>query len=119
MKRNLDLIRDILLFIEDSESDFICSEDISFPEIIYDDICDHLELMMNVGFISYDDASVFEMKKYVNIKMLYKGHDYLDAIKDKTVWNKTKEKIKKISSSITFDLIKDTAKDIIKLLLLG
>lgn len=118
MKRNLDLIRDILIFIEDGNFDFLSSDDMNFPKIEHDELTSHLELMADAGFITFIDNSVFERKIYAKIKMRYKGYDYLETIRDSTVWNKTKESIKKVSGGVTFDLIKETAISIIKSLLI-
>ena len=44
------------------------------------------------------------------IEMTWKGHDFLDATKDETVWDKARQTILKPAAGIAFDVLVDWLK---------
>jgi len=82
MKRDNDFIRQLLLEFEESDKRVIV---LSFhlnmtPEEqkkLY-----HAELLCDAGLLLQLDESVFRMTNH--------GHDYLDAIRNDTIWSRTK-----------------------------
>ena len=109
MKRNLDLIREILIFIEDSNGPVNSSFEIEIPEITYEELCYHLKLMYQADMISYQNSTTFDHEQYSLIEMTYNGHEYLDKIRDVAIWSKVKEKLGSFVNSIGFDVIKSIA----------
>jgi Hypothetical protein (DUF2513) len=118
MKRDMDLIRDILLALEADQKlngrllnrgragEFLEKEGVSEDEIAYG-----LRLLMDRSFVigSYDKASdTFDVER-----LSMDGHDFLDSIRDPDVWNKTK-KGALAAGGFTLDLLKDLAKGFIK-----
>lgn len=112
MKRDLDLIRKILLKIEDYSGQLPI-----FPEY-FSDLCDdqnvidlHLNLLADSDFIEYYDSTTIGhcYKQYHIIRMTSAGYDYLDSIRDDTIWKTTKEKLAKVGGSATLDIVKDLA----------
>lgn len=99
MKRDMDLIREILLAREE-DRDLRTSEP---PEVI----------AYNVQLL--DDAGLLEaiIKKdhrgaavgCAIMRLTWAGHDFLDATKDDTIWNKAKERILKPGVSWTFSIL--------------
>lgn len=112
MERNMDLIRKILLDLEQrKEKDFVGYynlEGYSRDEVEY-----HLELMMEKGLLTgnfvYADGSML----FSALKISWEGHDFLDSIKNDTVWNKVKESLKNKGlelGQVSFDILKEYAK---------
>lgn len=109
MKRDMDLVRDLLLKIEakkDAElKDLLpanCTEEDS-DNVIY-----HLGLLRGAGFIR---ASVYEMMTsahWNNIELTWQGHDFLDSTRDGVVWKKTKAGIDKLGGA-SWEVIKGLA----------
>ena len=87
MKRDLDLIRTILLRLEASK------EKVSDPTPPED--CDsewfgyHLEILEEAGFIKILDSSTYDATDY---RLTWDGYEYLDAVRDGNVWSKVKKK---------------------------
>lgn len=115
MKRDLALVREILLAVEAynpasasmlqsiSPREFTGSEAQNFY---------HINMLVDAGFIKLagrptlaGDFSVYGLTM--------PGHDFLDAIKEQSVWNHTKERVGKIGGW-TLDIVLAVAKDEIK-----
>ncbi len=116
MKRDMDLCRKILFAIEEDESGRPISdlkiEDYSAKEIMY-----HCELLYQEGFLQ-------GYKKYFGDQfsvgsLTWEGHDFLDKIREDTVWNKIKEVITQKGATLTFEIIKSVAPSIISSMITG
>jgi hypothetical protein len=106
MKRNFDLIRDILLHIESQNSGFfykpVILEDYTKEETIY-----HLVLMIENNLLEGKINSVSGGDPLVIIsRMTWKGHDFLEASRDTQRWTQAKEVFIKVGG-VTFDVAKD------------
>ena len=114
MKRDLELIRHILTCIEESPN-----ADVEFKELKYGNytgvsnlvLSHHIALLLNAGLIEAYSYGVVNCPTtfYSDIRMTMAGHDYLDAIRNDTIWNKTKSKLADSLVSATFETIKKVA----------
>lgn len=107
MKRNLDLVRDILLHLESQESGFyykpLTLENYSKDETIY-----HIILMIENELIDGKIQSVSGNATPLVIvtRITWKGHDFLDACRDSQRWKQAKEVFSNVGG-VTFDVAKD------------
>jgi DNA-binding transcriptional ArsR family regulator len=114
MKRDIDLIRQILLKIEDAAPNETLTEipidGYSEPAIKY-----HLELLEEGGYIKATFAKTEEVGilYYFIEGLTTKGHDWIAATRDSDVWKKTKGVINK-AGSYTFEIVKEVAVKFIK-----
>lgn len=110
MKRNMDLVRSILLETEKADSSYdagrLVCEAYSIDEIYY-----HVELMQAHGLI---DAVI--QKDWNGSVVLcriealtWDGCDYLDAIRDNGIWARTKKAVAETVGSTTMSAIKEIA----------
>ena len=120
MKIDLDLVRNILLLVEDKATfskwlnlkDFlqICSDK--------DKLVEHLYLLGKEGFIegkaSYADN---ECDNFIVTRISMKAHEYLSTIRNETIWNKTKEKLSDIGGSAPLAIIQELAVGITRVVL--
>lgn len=92
MKRNLDLIREILFYIEqnyEAGEKWITSVEIDgYSDVV---IAEHIVLAYQDGFIqAIKDVSSCSGTEYWVGNLTNSGYDFLDKIRSDTVWNKTK-----------------------------
>jgi hypothetical protein len=56
-----------------------------------------------------ENASTLARLSWIPKGLTWDGHEFLDAIRNDTVWNKTKRVIADKGGSIPFDVLKDLA----------
>ena len=90
MKRDMDLVRLILLEIESSEYDEI--EDFKIDGYDVSLVKYNGELLLQAGLINnfYEDS----IGELIAGQLTWEGCDYLDKIRDNSIWKKTKDAIK-------------------------
>lgn len=104
MKRDFDLIRRILVDIENipargQRQDFSCEG--------YDTamINQHIVSLIEAGLVKGTSNSTNVRTTVLVDDLTWAGHDFLDAMKDDTIWNKAKEHVLKPGVSFTFGLL--------------
>ena len=100
MKRDLDLVRSLLLKIEAEHRPMqMCSftED-DFPNESSEEwnrVKEHFRLMSDAGFI---ESGSLTSTSYNLRGISWAGHEFLDSIRDEEVWKRTKEGANKVGS---------------------
>lgn len=115
MKRDMDLVRGMLLAIEDGEGWFSGPDKIRVAGWEAADIRYHLAIMVDAGFVKQEIASVYKGSGLTAVKisdrpssyrMTWAGHDFIDTFRDPEVWKRTKDGASKMGGW-TFGLLKD------------
>jgi hypothetical protein len=101
MKRDLDVIRSLLLKAESSSGHFPCETE----EEIYNAV-----LLQDAGLIEGRFAPATNPQMAVILRLTWQGHDFLDAARNDTIWNKAKENFLKPGISWTFSIVFDFLK---------
>jgi hypothetical protein len=117
MKRDMELVRKILLYLESKDKDhfmgIIKIEGYEKKEIDY-----HLQLMLDAGLLKGELLRGGNKVLSHGVAMHWNGHEFLDASRDDSVWNKFKEKIgpeiQSIPFTIMIGLLKDLSKEYFK-----
>lgn len=106
MKRDFDVIRKILLDVEEAKD----LEGVYAPKIenVEEEVVKyHLLLMRDAGLIDGIEVSTlgdgFNLRR---INMTWAGHDFLDSARNDTVWKKTQKTIKESIGSVSLDVLK-------------
>ena len=108
MKRDFELIRELLLVIE--------GDQIDLSKYTEDQILYHKALLLEAGLAEgpkthYPSTKFTEIPDKVIIKKLtWEGHDLIDAIRDDARWQKTKRWIKEAGKFLTLETIKEAIK---------
>lgn len=112
MKRNWDTIRDILGRLEDNDNETITLS--HFPNDQHAEVSYHMELLIEAGIVNGQMSDEFgsEPVNFFVSRLSWDGHEFLDSIKNDTVWEKTKKTFFSKGVSMTFDLIKTVASEI-------
>ncbi len=113
MKRDLDVIRNILLQIETNDIGNRQWVKISIPEIGEAVLQEHLFLAWESGFIEGNDVSSLSSRGFKPRRLTPAGHDFLDSVRDPEIWKKTKEGAN-AAGGFTLELLGDIAKGFIK-----
>ena len=108
MRRDMDLVRSILLQVEAADGSRESGE-LDFMGHTVEEVYYHIELMQQRGLI---DATIKRewggSVVYASIGGLtWDGQDFLDAMRDDRVWSRAKKAIKESVGSTTFGVIKD------------
>ena len=117
MKRDLNLIREILLRIEAKEnrSAALALEVAGYTE---GEVDYNLDLLLHEGLVNGDGEWTFGNKYYVSINGLtWSGHDFLDSIREDAVWEAAAQKAQNSGhklANLTIDVAKGIATSIIR-----
>ena len=100
MKRNLDRIRGILIEIENAKplQDLQYEGDEDFYQIKL-----LLDAGVGVAEVYENDATAY------GERMTSRGHDFLDSIRDNTIWMKVKKHVNSTVGSVALSVLSDVA----------
>lgn len=97
MKRSMDLVRTLMLLVEDEGT----PELRNVPEIDgFDQITTiyHVRLLIEAQYMQAIDASDLSSEDYMQLGLTWSGHEFLETIRDSEVWSKTKAGATKVGS---------------------
>ena len=114
MKRDMDLIRDILVAVNDNPKCdgvmyqyFTTAEELGIRDHSTEEVAYHVLLLIEAGFIH---GELQEQSPIPSIKGLtWNGHEFLGSISDPGIWAKTKERLVGLSS-VTISVVAELAK---------
>lgn len=107
MKRDMDLVRKILFYIEENYRAGLGIINVKIDGYNNNVIYEHCKLIFQAGLIqSFDECSTMSSCEFMVGNLSNAGYDYLDKIRENTIWNKTKEIIKKKGLPMIIDTIK-------------
>lgn len=112
MKRDWSLIEVILVKVEGEHLlSWVTNEEYTKHSIKEDDLLGHIEILLDAGILrngvvkrnADGEISQCDLR---GIYISMQGHDLLDAMRDKAVWERIKAKAKKAAISISWEFIK-------------
>lgn len=110
MKRDLDLVRSILIYVEKAE-DEVDAEDLVTDSWPFEIVAYHIRLMAHHGLVDLSDDTRDMNGETLSLTvsgLTWDGQDYLDAIRDPKVWAKVKKTVKEAIGSTTFEVVRQT-----------
>jgi hypothetical protein len=106
MRRDIDLIRKILLEVEKQET-ISNSFDLALEGHTVKEVSYHVKLLSQAGYLEATYNPTRESPdNWKPVCLTWSGHEFLDAARDNTVWAKTKAKLGEKLPSVTFDIFK-------------
>lgn len=110
MKRDLDLVRSILIYVEKADdevdADNLVTDGWPFETVAY-----HIRLMAHHGLLDLSEDVRDLNGETLSLAvsgLTWDGQDYLDAIRDPKVWAKVKKTVREAVGSTTFEVVKQT-----------
>lgn len=98
MKRDMDLIRELLLKVEASVSARLSST----PEIegrTETEVAEHLRLAFDAGLLEGAQLKLLSgPPQFGNIGLTWSGHEFLDKVRDPEIWENTKAGAAKVGT---------------------
>lgn len=114
MKRDMDLVRSIMLKVEQEARPVDNSDSLAFPPYEHYVVVKHVEWLVGAGFLKAINLKHLNGDKYGAIELTWNGHEFIEAIKDDTIWAKTKKSINESGGAFATDLILGVAKAYLK-----
>lgn len=122
MKRNMELCRAILLEMEETDRldnravNALQSKNYSLDEIVY-----HCRLLHEHGFIKECTISgaLGIISTFLVEGLSWDAYDFIDNIREDTVWNKTKDVITRKGLPMVLDVVKEISQAVIASMVQG
>lgn len=114
MKRDLDLVREILMWIEEQpEGRNVNTWKFDLPGRTAKEIGYHAYLMHQAGLIIAYEVTPMESDTpiWLPSMLTWHGHEFIAAARDNTIWQQAKRKMMVSGAGIAFSLISDLLKD--------
>jgi len=111
MKRDMDLVRKLLVCIEEDERAtgrhglMVSIEGYSDQEVEY-----HLRLIVGAGLVTTalaDDGELDFLSAWPT-GLTWEGHGFLEAARNDTIWKKATELVRRTTGGLAFELLKST-----------
>jgi hypothetical protein len=106
MKRDLELIRKILLATE-AHQDPNRTVQLEFDGIPDELVQYNIGLLSEAGYVEAMDMSNMDGRHFGIWRLTWKGHDFLDAARDDTIWKKGRDKVVGAVGTVTLDIMKE------------
>ncbi len=116
MQRDMELVRALLLKLEALDQDSFGIYCYDYSELAVDgysldQVTYHLDLLLEAGLI--DQGGSGALSEFVFKRLTWAGHDFVDAVRDEEVWQKTR-KGALAAGGWSVELIGDLAKGFIR-----
>ena len=106
MKRDMDLVRKILLDVEESDEwrhSAVAIEGLDDEMVSY-----HVKLLHQAGLIEAVDKTSLGTLCWHPTTLTWDGHEFLDAARDESRWGTAKNTLLSKVGVLSFDLLKET-----------
>ena len=101
MKRDMDLVREILIAIEEENLDL---NDLEYDQ---DQIYLHVELMKEYGLVEAVIIRIRDIIEICSVKRLtWEGHDFLESARDESIWDQAKKKCLEGTGGLAIETLK-------------
>ncbi|MEX2411343.1 MAG: DUF2513 domain-containing protein, partial [Candidatus Paceibacterota bacterium] len=85
MKRDINLIKEILIELERSDNP-IAKADFTINDRSDIEVSYHIKLLFEAGLIEAENISGFSSYHWIPITLTWHGHEFLDAARNDTIW---------------------------------
>ncbi|HTG32261.1 MAG TPA: DUF2513 domain-containing protein [Thermoanaerobaculia bacterium] len=114
MKRDLDLIRKMLLAVEEAPSGY--APDLEFEGYTDAQVSYHAYLLIDGGLARGADVTSHgsEGPEAILESLTWEGHEFIDAARDDSRWQKAKNIVAEKGGGITLDILKSLLTNLTK-----
>lgn len=106
----MDLVRSILLSVERSDASYVDSAQLAEGDWDPEVVARHVGLMVDAGLLTGELTEFCGGggDAYVN-GITWAGYDFLDSVRDDSVWRETRDSIGKSVGTASFEVVKALA----------
>ena len=116
MKRDMDLVRELLVLIEENKND----RGLTIPEHIERNIAVyHLNIMEQAGYVKNNIHYGGDEALWIDSKLTWDGHEFLDSIKNEYIWRNLKDVVQENGGSVSYEVLKEIAIQFSKKMIFG
>lgn len=106
MKRDFDLVRDILLSIEDGkDANGHGFMRLNIPGRSQEEVSYHVGLLYEAGLVDAANSSALDGYEWQPKGLTWRGREFLDSARDENAWEQAKKELKKIGN-FSFEVLK-------------
>lgn len=109
MKRDLDLVRKLLIYFEEKETAEVVRE-VEIDGYDRINVLYHLVLMDEAGFLQCErtvsSTTPDRVIKVSPFLLTWKGHEFLDAARNEDNWNTVKKSVLTKTGALSFEVVK-------------
>lgn len=114
MRRDLDLVRDILLFFDQRESISVMNDqdiqgELAFEGFTFQEVAYHLRLMAQANLLVCEVIKSSTSDRIVKVypfELSWDGHEFLQLSKDNSRWQNLKRQVGDGFKGVTFEIVK-------------
>ena len=106
MKRDMDLIREILIQIADHEAGRPKSWQVHIESRDPFEVAEHLDLCVKRGLVEGVKVSSHASRGYLDPKLTWDGHDFVEAARDDTRWMRAKQLVLMQGGALVMESLK-------------
>lgn len=112
MKRNMELVRKILIYMSENSRDFNVEWGEAIPGYSREEILHHVHLMGEGNLVNTINATTLNdaLPLAYPMSITWNGHEFLDAIRDPSVWEKANASVIKPAGGVAFTVLLEWAK---------
>ncbi|MDP5241386.1 DUF2513 domain-containing protein [Uliginosibacterium sp. 31-16] len=118
MVRDWEIIRAILVRLENSKTPNVYLNANSFEEFPMQEVAYNMRLLSESGYIEAkilnSSSGSGEINVALAIRLTNSGHNLLDTIRSESIWQKVKDKFSTAGVDMTFDLVLSVGKKFIE-----
>ena len=116
MKRDMNLVREILIAVEAHPDPQVPMDPLSIEGFSADEISYHVQIMAEAGLLDAIDASSSDDYDWRPRRLTWQGQEFLAAVRNDTVWRKIKQLIAEKGGAIPLEVVKTLAVNATKML---
>jgi len=116
MKRDMNLVRAVLLEVEKLPHDY-GFHDIEVEGYAPEEVTYHVRLLHEARLIEAIDLSTMSGVSWKSKRLTYQGHEFLDAARSDTVWEKAKSLVVATTGALTLEGVKAALPEVVKKLI--
>jgi hypothetical protein len=104
MKRDMALVCEILRATE-AHSDGQRPVDVQIEGFSPEQVSYHVKVMSEASLLEAKNATTMQRFSWKPTRLTWQGHEFLDAVRNDTVWHKTTELIREKGGSVPFEVV--------------